>query len=44
MSRYSRDSDYSFLIFFVWLAGVVGTVAFWGTVFYVAWHFLSKYW
>ena len=28
----------------MWIVGVILFVAFWGTVFYVAAHFINKFW
>ena len=32
------------LLLGLWVLGVMAVIAFWGTIFYVAWHFISKWW
>ena len=35
---------FSWLILFTWLAGIVLSVALWGTAIYIVYHFVSKLW
>jgi hypothetical protein len=34
----------AWLILFTWLTGIVLSVALWGTVSYIVYHFVSKLW
>lgn len=33
-----------YLCLSVWAIAMIANLAVWGTIFYVAWHFIAKYW
>ena len=42
---YSRNTNKPFLIIgILYIFWLVGVIAFWGAVIFIAWHFISKFW